>query len=281
MTEGSQSISEETFVKQNPHLTKRPYYHNGVWWSQVYPGYSRPAFKYRTLAPNTARPMFARSWLGHSHFVPEEGIANAHAQYMVIENDDLRSFCLEQLSSKKRNQVRKGLKCCDVKRITDIETCIEETQDICISHSTRGSVTREKYHVSEAFFTEQADTWKAQMRRDFNSDGRIWMGAWQGNRLVAYVVTLQVENTMIIEKAKSHTDFLQFCPSDALYFRVLEAAATNETCTRIFNSRPQRPGIDRFKKQFLFSPTLIPMYISNVFLYDAGKCLVRFLRGRH
>jgi hypothetical protein len=201
--------------------------------------------------------------LGYSHCVPEMGMGNARVHYMVLEGDDLRDFGMPRLDSKKRNQVRKGLKCCEIREISNLEGCLEDAREVCVSHSMRGAGSRKAYHVSPAFFIEQADVWRQQMHRDFASHGRQWFGAWHEGRLIAYLVTLHVEGILMIEKMKLHTDYLQFCPSDALYFHVLDRAAQMESCQRIFNSSPQRPGLDRFKEQFLFKATPIPIYMSN------------------
>lgn len=259
----SRALTEREYVEQNPQLFRHLHFHDGVWWDQVYPGYARPAFKFRTLVPGAARPARAQALFGYSHFVPETGMGNASAAYMVLEGDDLRDFGMPRLDSKKRNQVRKGQKCCEVRTISDLEGCLEDAREVCVSHSLRGASSRKAYHVSHTFFIDQADTWRAQMRRDFAGGGRQWFGAWHAGRLIAYLVTLQVESVLLVEKMKLHSDYLSLCPSDALYFHVLSQFAQDPSCLRIFNSSPQRPGLDRFKEQFLFKATPVPLYVSN------------------
>lgn len=261
------ALTEQEYVEKNPHFFRRLHVHDGIWWDQIYPGYARPAFKFQAVAPMSARPSRLKSFLGYGHCVPDIRMANHTLDYMVLEGDLLRGFGLDRLDSKKRNQVRKGLKCCEVKELDQLEPYLEDAREICISHSIRGLSSRESYHVSTNFFVDQVDTWYAQMRRDFMNNGRRWFGAWYEDRLIAYLVTLQVGHNLIIEKHKLHTDYLKFCPSDALYFRVLEQAAKDESCQRIFNSTPQRAGLDRFKEQFLFKATPIPFYLSNPVAY--------------
>jgi hypothetical protein len=186
---------------------------------------------------------------------------------MGLEGDNLRDFGMARLDSKKRNQVRKGLKCCEVRIISDLEACLEDARDVCISHAQRGAASRKAFHASPDFFRTEADTWRAQMRRDFAGGGREWYGAWHAGRLIAYLVTLQVEDTVLVEKMKLHTDALAHGPSDALYFHVLSRFAPDSACRRIINSSPQRPGLDRFKEQFLFKATPLPQFVSNPAAY--------------
>lgn len=271
-------MTEQEYVEGNPHLFHHLHVHDGVWWDQIYPGYAKPAFKFRELVPHVVRPARSRSYWGYSHCVPEMRQGNHAVDYMVLEGDNLREFGMDRLDSKKRNQVKKGFKCCEVKEILELEPHLEDARAVCISHSQRGVQTRKAFHVSHTYFIDHAEAWRAQMRHDFAGKGRKWFGAWRDNRLIAYLVTLQVENTMIIEKMKLHTDFMQFCPSDALYFAGLEQAARTASCRRIVNSPPQRPGLDRFKEQFLFKPTPIPFYVSNLFLFRLGTGMMR-LKG--
>ena len=261
------ALSEQEYVEQNPQFFRRLHQHDGIWWDQIYPGYARPAFKFKALAPKTARPAWSEAWLGYSHCVAEPGWGNAAVPYMVLEGENLREFNLARLGTLKRNRVRKGLKQCEVKEVSDLESCLEEAREVCASHSMRGAATRHAHHVSPSFFIEQAETWRKQMRRDFACRGRSWFGAWREGRLVGYVATLRVEDVLLIEKVKLHTEFLPFCPSDALYFHVLSDAAGDVACRRIFNSAPQRPGLDRFKELFFFKPTPIPLYVSNPVFY--------------
>jgi len=271
------ALTEQEYVEENPQFFRRLHVHDGIWWDQIYPGYARPAFKFQELVPKTARPARSESWLGYSHCVPAVDMGNAAVPYMVLEGEDLREFSLARLGTLKRNRVRKGLKHCEVKEVPELESCLEEAREVCASHSLRGAATRHAHHVSPSFFTEQAETWRKQMRRDFACRGRSWFGAWREGRLVGYVATLRVNDVVLIEKVKLHTEFLPFCPSDALYFHVLSDAAQDKTCRRIFNSAPQRPGLDRFKELFFFKPTPIPLYVSNPVLY---RCAMRAMALR-
>ena len=80
---------------------------------------------------------------------------------------------------------------------------------------------------------------------------------------------------MILDKMKVHRDGLSLHASDALYFTALEHAAVNDTCHRIFNSPPQREGLDRFKMHYLFKPIPVPFYVSNLAIYRSAMRMAR------
>jgi hypothetical protein len=267
-------LTEQDYVDEHRHLFHGLHRHDGVWWNQVFPGYAKPAFEFRALVPGSARPAKFKSLFGYRHQVPELAMGNQTMEYMVLEGEDLRRFGMDRLGSKTRNQVRKGLKLCQVREIADLDAYLEDAREVCISHSKRLADYRESYHVHHSHFVEHADSWRAQMRRDFVSKGRTWWGAFCDDRLVGYMVMLQVEDVIIIEKMKLHVDGLPRNASDAIYFTALENATRNQSCNRILNSAPQRGSLDRFKMHFLFKPTPLPFYTSNLALHKFAARMV-------
>jgi hypothetical protein len=262
-------MTEEQFARERIELGARVHQHDGVWWEQVNPWFARPAFRFRPVVPGAARPAPGKALLVYSHHVPEVPMANWHTDYMVLEGEDLREFSLDRLPAKKRNQVRKGLKLCEIRPLTDLEPWLEEARSICASHAERLADSRAAFHATPAFFRDHAETWRQQMRRDFAAPGRSWWGAFAEDRLIGYIATLAVDSVRVLHKLKLHSDGLARNPSDALYFVALEHASHDPACHRVFNSPPQpkRPELDRFKEQFLFKPRPIPFYISRPSVY--------------
>lgn len=264
-------ITEAEYAEQRRQIGRKIHLHDGVWWEQFSPVYAKPAFRFRPVVPGAARPARGRSLGGYSHHVPEPAMGNQTMDYLVLEGEPLRTFSLASLAQRKRNQIRNSLKRCEVKPIEDLERVLEEARDVCISHSRRLSDTARAYHVPYTFFIEQADTWRAQVRRDFAAQGRCWWGAFAEGRLIGYMVTLQIEGIVLLDKMKLHGDYLACRASDALYFTALEHLARTESCQRFINSAPQREGLDRFKEQFLFKRTPLPFYVSNLRLRRLAK----------
>ena len=271
-------LTIDEFVDQNPHLFRRLHYHDGVWWDEVYPGLVQPALKYQELIPGARRPAFQHRILGYRHLLPAGQIGHYSTDYMVLEGDRLREFSLQHLPKGRRNIVRRGLKNCHIADIDDLEPWLEQARLVCVSHAERGSDTRSTFHSRPSFFIDQAEVWRAQMRRDFAHQGRRWLGAWYQGQLVAYLVVLRVGDIAILDKHKSHTDYLQHFTADALYYTFLEWLAGDETCRRVYNSSPQRAGLDHFKQQFLFEPLKVPMYLSRPWLFHGANTVMRLLQ---
>jgi hypothetical protein len=240
----------------------------GVWWEQQQPCYAKPAFEFQSFVPGAARPSRARGFLVYSHQVPRPEMGNRIVDWMILEGEDLRDSSLARLRSEKRNQVRKGLKNCEVRTITDIEPHLEQALEINSTQAERHMATG-WFTRSPAYFARHAQAWKAETRLHFSLPGWHWWGAFVQGQLVAYMRTLQVADVLFIMSMKNHTQFLKLCASDAIYFTALEEASRSGSVRRIVNGGPMRPSLDRFKEQFLFKRTPLSYYL-------AGEAFLRF-----
>ena len=193
---------------------------------------------------------------------------------MVLEGEDLHGFSMARLRSEKRNQVRKGLKSAQVRRITELEPHLEAMRHINIAQAERQMDTG-SFGKPARYYQEQADAWREEIRRWFNLPEREWWGAFVDSRLAAYMLTFEVESVRFIGVMKTHTEALKLCLTDAIYFTVLEQAAASKTCQRVINGGPLRPSLDRYKEQFLFKRLAIPYYTAPVALFRLGMRLRR------
>ena len=194
---------------------------------------------------------------------------------MVLEGEDLELFGMDRLRGKKRNQVRKGLRNCDIRRVNDIEPHLEEIREIYISQARRHTEHYELPDTPPRYYVEHAEAWRTRERRYLTTCGRELWGAFVHGELRAFLVSSQVEDVRFIEKMKTHTEALKLCPSDALYYTVLEYGAHVDGCQRVINPGIRGGGLDRYKEQFLFRRTQIPVFVSNVRLFRLAKRVLR------
>jgi len=265
-------LTEPEYVQQQMSLGHKIHEHDGVWWDEVLPFYCKPAFDFRAFDPGTARPRRGRSLLGYSHQVATSTKGNRSLIFMELGGANLRRFSLTTVKSVKRNQIRKGLKTCEIRLIRDLEESLERIRQINISQSARQA----KGHGAETpvrRFTDEAEAWRAQVRREGALAGREWWGSFVEGSLAAYMVTYQVDDVRIIEKVRSHSDCLKFCPVDALYYTVLEAASRNAECQRVISGAPQHPTLNHYKEQFLFEPKEYSYYSTHAKLIQWAKQL--------
>lgn len=263
-------LTEAEFIEQQRVLGRRIHEHDGVCWETTYPFYCKPVFEFKAIAPGTARPARRHSWLGYSHPVPSPEQGNRSLPTMVLERARLEGFDLQKLPAKRRNIVRRALKQCEIRPILDIERHLERIREINVSQARRhqegaGAQTPVRR------YTEHADSWRDQIRREFALRGREWWGAFVGEVLAAYLRTYQVDGIRVIQHAKTDTEYFRHYPMDALYFRVLSEAAATPSCLRIVNGRPMQPSLNHFKEQFLFQAVEMPYFSAHARLVEFAK----------
>jgi len=263
-------LTELEFVEQQISLGRRIHQHDGVFWEEVYPRYCKPAFIYRAFDPGEARPARLRSLLGFSHRVTSPEGGNRIVKFMVLEGERLRGFSLEALGGKKRNQVRRGLRTCDVRSINDLERVLERVREINISQAERQE-GRKGTETPVRRYVEESNQWRAQVRREFDFKGREWWGAFIDGVLSAYMRCYQVDGMRIIEQTKADTRYLKDYPMDALYFTVLSMAASDSSCLRVVNGRPMHASLNHYKEQFLFEGSEFPYYSTHARLVEWAK----------
>lgn len=270
---GTDMLTEAGLAEELRKLGRKVHEHNGVWWEMTSPFYTKPVSEFRPFLPGKARPDLLKSFLGYSHQVPERKYANRTLEFMILEGEDLRQFSMARLRSEKRNQVRKGLKLCEIRPIDDIDSWLEDIRQINISQARR-MMDDDTFGLPYTHYIDHEQEWKADMRRHKSMLGHEWVGAFYQGSLAAYMITCQVENIRFIQVMKSHTDHLKLCATDAIYFTVLEKAGQTLDCDRIVNGGPGREGLNRFKEQFLFRRTEAFYYTSATGLHRMAKELL-------
>jgi len=263
-------LTEAEFAEQQIMLGRRVHYNEGVYWEEVRPWYCKPAFIYSAFEPGEARPAFGRRWLGFSHQVMSFAKGNRSVRLMVIDGERLKDFSMMALPSKKRNQVRRGLRDCEVELIQDLEPVLERIREINISQAVRQQEGRGAETPARRYL-EEADEWRVQVRRDFSLPGREWWGAYIDGELAAYMRSYQVGDTRVIEQTKADSKCLKNYPMDALYFSVLSEAAADEYCCQIVNGRPMHASLNHYKEQFLFKNREYPYFSSHAWMVELGK----------
>jgi hypothetical protein len=263
-------LTEADLAEERRKIGRTVHLHDGVWWEAITSFYTKPVFEFRSFVPKQARPYWPKSFLGYSHQVPDRRQANRVLQFMILEGADLSQFSMARLRSEKRNQVRKGLRLCEVRPISDLESCLEEMRQINISQAKR-LMEDGTFGFPHDYYVKHERQWKADIRKHAAMRGHEWWGAFHQGHLVAYMVTYQVEHIRFIQIMKTHTEHLKLCATDAIYFTVLEQVSRTGDCERIVNGGPAREGLNRFKEQFLFKPT-------EVFYYTPAEGLHRVVK---
>lgn len=249
-------LLEEEYVQQERRCGIRVHFHDGVWWKTLVPQYCVPVFQFRQIVPGSARPHPMRSVLGYTHLVPPGATGNGSRSKIVIERPELARFSIKALKSSKRALVRKAHRRLEIRIIRDIDSAMEDMRQINISQARRTG-----HGLPASYYDEKREQWSRHMHRQFALDKRRWLGAFRGGRLVAYYYYYCVEDVVIVDSCKSHTDYLEHRPNNALLFHTLEDARDAGGIRLVAHGGPSaNPSLDQFKAQYMMRPTALPSY---------------------
>lgn len=250
-------MTPEEFIKQQIDSGHKVHYSKNVWWEKMAPFYYKPAMVFKEIEPGESRPRILRFYLKYSHVVRNIEASNKRWPVMLLTTGKLNEFSLKSLSSSKRSQVRKGLKFNEIKKITDIESVVDNIRDICIS-----TAKRTNHGKPPSYYLKEYDSWRSWLLKEFSLPFREWWGAYYKETLIAYIYAVPINDTTFIYTAKSHTDHLDKCPNDALIYTFLDYCRGIDSCKQIIYGdwAKDAESLNKFKEKFGFEKREVPMY---------------------
>lgn len=219
-------LRQETGLREGIHL------HDGIWWRKTSPGCCQPLYPLQEIAPGRARPNPARSFIRYSHVVPGADAAQARRtrSRLVIQGDQLKNYSLPGIADRKRRQainkaVRTGIR---IDLIRDPEKHRGDLLEIYASNAARN-----RHGLPAEWYREHEDEWWRNLAQEFALAHREWFGAFQGDRLVAFLYVSLVEDTAMMRVAKANQAFLVSDPNDLLWFEMIRFYQAIPACRRI------------------------------------------------
>jgi hypothetical protein len=207
-----------------------------VWWRELRYGFCQPCFAFRAVDHRNIRPQFLRSPSGFTHVSAPGSPANG--LYRVIARDRVKQYSLQQLGKKKR-AVRAGLRKLQVRPVTRLEDLIGDGHQIYVSWRERTAWGADKSHrpVYEAWITSA-----------FKRPKRTILGAYAGDKLVAFMLPSAVGHVAFSSYTASHSDALADYPNDVLH-HALMCIARQTPGIEIVSMGPvsSKASLDRFK----------------------------------
>ncbi len=262
-------LSSDEYAKQELALGRRLHKHAGVWWVTLAPGLCRPLLRWQPYEPGTVRPSWTKSFFGYYHSIVT-GAGNGTYVPMILQRTKDTTFEIRSISAKRRSNVRRGLKKSQIRRISDTGDHLDEMLDIVVSARKRTGAGQ-----PESYYVQAGSEWKQHIHALLQCHGRYCFGSFVQDRLVAYFFCTAVEDTFIIDAAKSHSEFLSYYVNDALLYSAIDFAFNGCGSNRIIygDYAPDDAALNYFKQSYDFVPTTI---YEKQFFVPGVKSLYRY-----
>lgn len=222
--------------------------HDGVWWFEVRRRYCWCLDPF-AVPPRDARPAWLRSCVGYQALVADPADANAFFNPMVL--DDLPGYGIEKLGSFRRNRVRKGTKSLVVRPLNRPD-----------EFRTYGfKIESEFYARTQWRAPPPEQDWPKHAERAFQ-DPTIdhMLGAFLGERLVAFMTWFGIERTAHLAHIASGEEGNRACANDALlYSWIMMLRESGQYDRAVYTIRSFKPTLDEFKESHLFRMCSIPI----------------------
>lgn len=252
-------MTSEEFIERVLAIGYDVHLSDGVWWIKSDPFFYKPVIPLQVLEYGKAKPKMHKALLGYSYLVSDKLYANKYQSIALLSEERLKNYGMQSLSSSKRAQVRKGLRLTEIRKIETIETVIDQMREIEISKAIRTGIGK-----PPEYYTKQYKEWRTWTIKQFTGDKgkKEYWGSFLNGSLIAFMKIFQINDTMIINYAASHTDHLDKCPNDALTCSIIDYCKELHECKKVSYGgwSIDRPSLNAFKQQFGFEKVDLPVY---------------------
>lgn len=250
-------MTGKEYVEQQIAVGYDIHFNDGVWWIKVAPFFCMPVNPLQVIDCCEAKPKMHKSFLGYSYIVSDKQFANKYSSKLILNHEGLKNFTMESLTRERRKKVRKGLKLTEIKKIETIETVIDDMKEIWISTHLRTG-----YGKPREYYAKHYKKWRASIIKQFNVTKKERWGAFYNGSLIAFMNIIQIDDTIIIDNSASHTDHLDKCPNDALYFSILDHCKNLQDCEKVISGEwsNDAPSLNAFKQSYGFEKVDLPLY---------------------
>ena len=208
------NLTVEQMIPADSAVDSRFHYSQGIWWREVKPLFYQPAAMFQSVARGSSLPKRFLALGGYYHVVPSWSMANG--QIVSSQVADIGRYDLSRLSKQARYEIRRGLTKLRIDRVTSLDDLLGDGYSIYLKWEKRIKNAWVKRSDPKVF-----KKWIAGV---LGHPGNLVLGAYDYDRLVAYVIVRGVEG--VAELAKSFTDpeYYPISPSSALFIPTSRSA---------------------------------------------------------
>jgi len=165
------------------------------------------------------------------------------------------AYGLQHLDSKARNQTRRGLEACVVRRVSFAELA---GQGVSLQRDT---LTRQGRHIPRNLDRY----WASYFANAAQAEGAIAWAAFRDSALAAYLIAFQLSDTAHIVIVRSAEALLRYYPNNALLFSFSQHMLGGGGVRRVsIGFEPLQSGVsslDRFKEGLGFRRVPVQQYV--------------------
>lgn len=164
---------------------------------------------------------------------------NGRSSYRISITD--KNYDLTSLNGKSRNQTRRGLENCTVRKLTNNEV-------LCNAFNLNTDTLQRQGRI---LTTNEKEYWKKYYQEILSVDGASIWGAFVQDELAAFLISVRMKHCENILIVRSRASLLKFYPNNALLYTFVSKALSSDEIDEISigleSIQSNMESLDRFK----------------------------------
>jgi hypothetical protein len=232
-------------------------YHNNRYWKESRFSFYEPIHLLARLSADQAN-FSTRLMLGFRSSLRETDKNQANGSIPIHLLSNIRNYSIKNLSSNRRNHLRRCQKRAKIVHLTDLSLLEEEGYEVYVSAATR---FESKHLITKRDYLSQLGNYSSFHKRKI-------IAATVNGRLGGYIVTYAIEGTAYLEKVLLSTEALSAYIGIGLVFDFIESCRIGEKIDDIVYGyhTPSDPSLSAYKEALGFKIAHIParVYINPI-----------------
>lgn len=263
------SITEEEFGDSLRESGTHILIHRDRHWKETYPGFYEPVhWMARFKAEQATRPALL-CWRFRAS-LEKKSLSAGNGAIPIILLQDLESYTLESLPSKRRSHIRKCQRMVKLVQLTGEpakELLKQQGYEIFASAMKRFGNNR---FLSQAKYQER-------MNNYIDSGHYFVMGGILGDELIGYLTAIVIDGTAYMEERLVKTEALKTDLGSTLTFEFAQICKRSGNIHEIVSGQhsPEKQSLTEFKLSMGFQVQFVPVKI------DMNPIIDKFIRWRY
>jgi hypothetical protein len=247
------NMSVEEAVAADANVDSKFHRSKGVWWREVKPFFYQPAAFLTPITPHAVAPAPYVAIGGYYHVVP--GGCYRNGSITVNEIADPAQYDLVKLERGVRYNIRRALTRLRLGKVKSIEILLGDGHRIY-------SLWEEKFKDLRVKRSDP-DVFRAWAMGLLAHPHELILGAFDGDRLVAYIIAHAVEGVGDLAKTLTDPEYYHLTPASALTYSYVKICGNNPRIGKACNGlRSLNVPLEEYKARLGFRPVSYPAYIS-------------------
>ncbi|NQT26407.1 hypothetical protein HQ585_13725 [candidate division KSB1 bacterium] len=209
-----------------------------IWWTEVKPFFFRPLLPFREINPIFNKIPLKFLIGGYQHVVDSRIHSNSTMSFFAF--DDIQNYSFDNLSSSRRNVIRRSLKNFSAKQMKDEKEFVNDAFKVYVSFYERTKYYYNKKRINKSYFSAWAEIL-------FKFPKLMIIGTYHQDKLSAVSISFLIDENIIDATFFSDTQSQKMQVTDFILHTIRETASHSDAKYILRGMPSGKEGLDNAK----------------------------------